>query len=674
MSQDPRLLDQILFCWAERTLTGSSGVGPVLSSLQSETELAQWEHRLLAADWAAAAVAGSATVPALVYLRFADQAVVMRKETVTDPHGRGGSPLTHALIGHESVLDAWIALGLHDWTGWIRKDDVPAGLGLLDGAQLRVAADAGYRTLRDRAQRLNHQLLAALLGTFLSDPSGRFSVYPPDEPTTAVPTAELMCGILDVLGETGGQPWTFSTGEEEEPATASRPRVVFVRKAKGFSTRGATGHSVTVGQFAWRAKKADPENEVRLHDFGVALADGYSRMGPSVIDSRRPPEPICTLGDAIAWSVKAQIVPGVLDDFGYLLLAIGENRIDSHRVAAFKKESGFFDRGIAAMSADVFGRLVGVWGPDREAAHAYPEIAEALRREAAWRFAVDGLAPRGEIAMALGAGPAVWLDQLGRCRAERGRGGLLDAAARIAPLLPPEANGEVAGLLAADLAPADMLVLANDWSRTVPTLSAHLLIAVADRRTMTKPQRADCRARLSEFRFLVPAIERCFPHDPRSAGNLSARLLSSIFGVELTQRETVDRIIDQVSGIRSASLLWGLAARVPESLRGRVMSAAGNVWFEDNGLRPFSVGVAEPNEEDAGPSAAHAAAFPVHDVYPTAEATGPARQSPEQPQEQPRRARRRPTGIPLPLLVGFVSFVVIVVIVLVLAILDGLKL
>jgi hypothetical protein len=673
MSQDPRLLDQVLFGWAERTLTGSSGVGPVLSSLQSETELAQWEHRLLAADWAAAAVVGSATVPALVYLRFADQAVVMRKETVTDPHGRGGSPLTHALIGHESVLDAWIALGLHDWTGWIRKDNVPAGLGLLDGAQLRVAADAGYRTLRDRAQRLNHNLLAALVATFLSDPSGRFSVYPPDEPTTAVPAAELMCGILDVLGEIGGLPWTFSTGEEEEPATASRPRVVFLRKAKGFSTRGATGHSVTVGQFAWRAKKDNPENEARLHDFGVALADGYSRMGPSVIDSRRPPEPICTLGDAIAWSVKAQIVPGVLDDFGYLLLAIGENQIDSHRVAAFKKESGFFDRGIAAMSAEVFSRLVVVWGPGKEAAQAYPEIAEAIRREAAWRFAVDGRPPGGEIAMALGAGPVVWLDQLGRCRAERGRRGLLDAAARIAPLLSSEANGEVVRLLAAELAPADMLVLAHDWSRTVPTVSTQLLIAVAAQRAMTESQRADCRARLREFRFLVPTMERCFPHDPHSAGNLLARLLSTIFTVQLTQRETVDRIIDQVSRIRGPSLLWGLAASVPESLRGRVMTAAGNVWFEDNGLRPFSISVPEPDEGNAGPSATQAAAFPAPDVHLGAEIPRAARQPPEQPQEQPRR-RRGPTGIPLPLLVGFVSFVVIVVIVLVLAILDGLKL
>ncbi len=613
MSPPPRPLDQILFCWKEQTLTGSSGVGPAASSLRSKTEIAQWEQRLLAADWAAAAVTSGAP-PALVYLRFNGQAVVMRKEAVTDPQGRGGSPLAHAVIGPASVLSAQVALGLHDWDGWISQASVPASLGGVDAADVQTAAEDGYRALRDGVRELNQHLLAALLATVLSDPSGRFSVYPPDNPGFGLPAgspvlaAKLMCGLLDVLGEVGDQPLTFSTGEAEEPPTASRPRLVFLHRAKTFSTRGRTGHHVTMGQPAWRAREANQEDEQRLWAFGKSLVGAYAQMGPGVIDRLRPDQPICTLGDAIAWSGRAQLTPGILNDPGYVLLvAIGESQLDDDTIAALWKKPEFH-KAIPALRPEVFEQLPRAWAPGQQAPAANPAIAGEIRREAAWRYIDSGEAPDRNIAVALGVQPGEWIDQLRRCRQARGLAGLRTAAPLAAPLLPPDADGEFARLLA-ELPPADILSFAHAWVVERPTLSLVLLEVVADGPALTGAQRAACRDRLEELHYLVSTLERCHPQSPRGAAYLFSRLLDKIFDADLAKPPAVEWLAGRIAGTRSAPLLWALADRVPEGHRGYVLSAAANAWFEDNGLDRLSAAMA-PAAPAAAPAAPPRAAEP----------------------------------------------------------------
>ena len=535
MSEHGGVVHQILFCWTERSLTGSTGVGPAVSSLTSAVELATWEQRLLAADWAAAEVTGREKRPVLIYLRFAGQAVVLRKVTVTDPHGRAGSPLAHALIGDESVLGPKVALGLQDWSGWIREENRAAGLGTLDAGQLRRAAERGYQGLRDRARRLDPRLLTALTATLLSDPSGRFSVFIPEDGQAQVLGAELMCGILDVLAGTVDQEWTFSTGEAEEPAGVGRPQYVFLFQAPGFSTHAPTGHRVEIGQTAWFGAQAEAKEAPALSAFGAALVDVYAQRGPEAIDRLRPGQPIDSAKSALSWAEAAQIVPGVLADYDYLLWAAGCGRLDPRVAERLRDQRGTVTSVLGAMPAEDFSRLAAAWGPRATAVSTYPDIAEAIQREAAWRYVAASREPdqiRSQLAdqrivVALGVRPATLLEQLTRYGAEFGVETLGDAAHRIVTLVTSAYDAEIVTEVR-NLPPAVLLVLADDCAAERPALGERLLTAVSGHHPLTPPERAACRDQLLERDFLVSAVERCYPNDPAAAGLCFAQVIDLV--------------------------------------------------------------------------------------------------------------------------------------------------
>jgi hypothetical protein len=591
-------VDQILFSWGERTLTGGRGVGPTASSIGSAQDLAWWEQRLLSANWAAAEVGGAAVQPALVYLHFDDRAAVLHKEVVTDLHGRAGAPLTHALLGHVSVLDARVALGLHDWPGWIRGDDVQTGLTSLEGEDLRRMAGEGYQALDKSARQLDPRLPASLFAALLSDPRGHFSVYPAEEPVQepdgsraepALVAARLMCAVLGVLGDRVAQEWTFSTCEPEEPTGAGRPRIVFLSQPLQFSMQVPTGNRVRIGEPGWFGSRPDPEGASNLQAFGDVLADLYSTQGPDALRDLRPRNRLSTAAEALAWAAQAQFAPGVLADFGYLVKALGHGPTNP---AVIEEVRSRLASGLDTISAARLHELVPLWAPEAEVAIRYPDIAEAIWAEAAWRYLTASRPPDERTVLAMAVPAATWLDQLTRYRHARGTGALREAAYHVLPVVTQDLETEFVEAVA-ELPVEELLSLAVDGAADRPTLSVRLL-AFATGKILTPSERVTCRELLERTGYLVSTVERCHPGDPEGETRLFARLLHLIVGPDLERPEEFDRILRQVAEIRCAPLLHALGTCVAGDLRHRVLARVGNLWFADCGLAELSTGTTSP--------------------------------------------------------------------------------
>jgi hypothetical protein len=632
MSQDPRVVDQILFSWSERTLTEGRGVGPTGSSIASKEELAGWERRLLAADWAAAEVGAGAPGPALVYLQFGDEAAVLHKEPVTDPHGRPGSTLAHALVGHVSMLDARVALGLHEWTDWAREDTARpgplGGLHWLDGYELRRIAEDGYQMLDASARTLEPDLLAALFATLLSDPAGRFSFYPADEPSGGPAgngvAAATLCGIMRVLGDATGQAWTFSTCEAEEPTSATRPRLVFLSRAPRFSTHVPTGNRARIGELTWFGQPADEDGSDKLRTFGETLAETFA-WSPEMIERLRPTVPVRSTREAIQWAAHAELAPGVPADFGNVLLIVGRGRIEPEVLRRLPSQLDVLAAGASALPEEVFARLADLWAPGTAAAASCPEVAEALRGQVAWRFISDVQPPAADTVTKFGVQLPTWLEQFARYQSQFS-GAQLAAAVRRAAAL--GVSGLEAGLVRvmADAPPAELLALADEWAADQPELSAQLLGIVAGRDHMPEQDRIACCNQLDQRTFMVSCVQRCFPNDPAAGSELLRQLFSVIVAPGLQQREDVERLLSAISPVRSAPLLHALAQSVAPVLRELVLAGAGNAWFEDNGLPRLAVGASPPAGQQAAVTVVRSG--PAGQIGPVA-AAGTADQPPE---------------------------------------------
>ncbi|MBV9448177.1 MAG: hypothetical protein JO345_20020 [Streptosporangiaceae bacterium] len=624
MNQDLQVVDQIIISWSERTLTEGRGVGPTVSSIRSKEELAGWERRLLATDWAAAEVGSGVSRPALVYLQFGEEAAVLRKKAVTDPRGRPGSTLAHALVGPVSVLGARVALGLHDWNGWAEEDgDGPDKLDALDSRELSRTASHGYATLDASARNLDPGLLAALFATLLSDPGGRFSFYPAGEGALD-PAAAVLCGVLDMFGDATGQAWTFSTCEADEPAAANRPRLVFLSQAPGFSTRVPTGHRVRLGELAWCGQPADDAGKDVLREFGETLAETFA-WSPEAIGRLRPRGRVTSTREAIAWARNAEFAPGVPADFGNVLLALGRGRIEPEVQRRLPSTPGALAAGMNALPAETFTRLAHLWGPGTAAATSRPDVAEALGRQVAWRFVSGAGAPAAAVVRSLGVPASAWLEQLERYRSEYGPADLADAVRRVAALGVPELDAELGQILAG--MPADeLLVLADECAADLPELSVRLLRVVTGRDPLPEGERRACRSQLDQRAFLVRAVERCYPNDPRGESEMLRRLLSVIVVPGLHEPRNLDRLLARVCDIRTAPLLHALAGAVPPGMRERVLLVAGNVWFQDNGLLPLDVAPTPPADVKPPPPAEQAAV----PVAPDAAQSHPRHEAPRE--------------------------------------------
>ncbi|WP_433830913.1 hypothetical protein ACQP2E_12115 [Actinoplanes sp. CA-015351] len=287
---------QLMFRWAEMTLTGNKGVGPVASSMDLE-QTSAWRARLESEIWAA-------TRPGMSYLESHGAGVVVHKLPVNDNNDRPGSTLTHVLIGRPEDLGAQFALGLTDWHGWIREGGTtPEGgrLPVLDAAQIAADAERGLRQLRPRAREVLPGPLEQLVRAVLDDPATPLSVL-----AGSLPAAEVLCGMIDLLGPAYG-PWTFATADAGDDG-AGRPRIVFLDRAP---ERVSARNRIKLG---WDAQG---------DDFLAAYTEAYRRGGLRAVGPVRPPAVFTKAKDIANWERDAQVVPGVLNSPFSLLLRAG---------------------------------------------------------------------------------------------------------------------------------------------------------------------------------------------------------------------------------------------------------------------------------------------------------------------------------------------------------------
>ncbi|WP_067795308.1 hypothetical protein [Actinomadura formosensis] len=200
-------VDQIVFAWSDRLLIGGSGLGPVATSLDPDG-LRRWNDRLVGGDVAVGQWHhGAAECVALGALRLGrrgDHGAVLRLLPARDANGRI-SQLVHALVGPAAAVDAWLALGLHRWPGWVTPERIPGlpgSLPDLDAGELWKPAAADLEALPVRPEPL-----AGLLAGVLCAPADRYlaDIAPED--------LDLVAGLVRRLdGAAGDAPWTMMLG------------------------------------------------------------------------------------------------------------------------------------------------------------------------------------------------------------------------------------------------------------------------------------------------------------------------------------------------------------------------------------------------------------------------------------------------------------------------------
>lgn len=293
-------VDQILFGWAERDHEGNAGVRPVAHS--GLRTLDRWAKRL---QYVWATQDGQGDQPeltaSLVHLVFEDEAAVLRKLPSRNPHGRGGATLTHVLVGDPRTIDAQLALGLHDWPGWLDRepDGTGADLAALGLDDLREAARPGLAALRDRVAEVPPEQLTALIARVLAEPAEDFSVI--TRPHLALPT---MTALLDIAGPVSGRPWTFASRESTDKG-AHQPRVVFLA--------ARPPQSMYINQRR-RVDVTEPPPDPDTGRFAAQLVELYREAGHAALERIRPRHPLHGADDVDAWRRTVRVVDGRISD------------------------------------------------------------------------------------------------------------------------------------------------------------------------------------------------------------------------------------------------------------------------------------------------------------------------------------------------------------------------
>ncbi|MHB9858280.1 hypothetical protein [Streptomyces sp. YIM S03343] len=360
---------QILFGWAERDGEGNAGVRPVAHS--APPTLDRWTGSRLQNVWASRDGSGDAAdaTAALVHLVFDDEAAVLRKVPSRNLHGRSGATLTHALVGPRDAIDAQLALGLHDWTGWREStpDSAPAPLGPLDLADLQDAARPGLDALRDRVQDIPRPQLTALVEHVLHDPAADFTVI--TRPELALP---MMTALLDITGPVPGHPWTF-TSHESNDVGGHQPRVVFLPARPPQSMYVNT-----------RLRVEPAVAEPGTDPFPGQLADLYLESGNAALDRIRPHFALGAAEDVARWRLSVPVVDGriadprlrrdVLVDDDLLAAAAARGGLDSVRTELVGE--------LRRQPADWLVQVLDRWGPDAQRGVRHPSLRDLVLHEA----------------------------------------------------------------------------------------------------------------------------------------------------------------------------------------------------------------------------------------------------------------------------------------------------
>ncbi|KKD06690.1 hypothetical protein [Streptomyces sp. WM6386] len=361
---------QILFGWAERDSAGNAGVRPVADS--GAPTLDRWTGRLPSV-WAAKDEADDPgeTRAGLVHLVFEDEAAVLRKLPARNAHGRAGATLTHALVGDPHLIDAALALGLHDWSGWREREPQgpDARLAPLGIEELRDAAGPGLDGLRAAVRDIPKDQLTAAVAHALRAPGADFTFI--TRPEYALP---MMTAVHDILGPVPGRPWTFA-GRETTDVGGHQPRVVFL------SARPPQSYYVNQ---RLRVEPAVAPLDADGTGFAAQLVELYLDAGYAAVHRVRPSAGVATADDVTAWRRSVPVVDGrIVDDLLPLDLLLDDDvlRRASTRgkvSSASLRLSGELREQPAHLLIDVVSR----WGHNEPRSVRHPELRETAMREA----------------------------------------------------------------------------------------------------------------------------------------------------------------------------------------------------------------------------------------------------------------------------------------------------
>ncbi|OXM68663.1 hypothetical protein CF165_11265 [Amycolatopsis vastitatis] len=542
-------VDQIVYRWSPRSLTGKRGVGPVATSLDADA-LRVWDGRLGKLVWATGDDEETRPEQGFVFFAAGEQYGLLRKIPVADDEGRAGSTLAHVLICR--ALTTPEALGLtywEDWTGDAAELPEDGVLPALDGPELGRWAEYGLYQLRERVAQLPPEALTRLLGAVLENPVDDLTV-------TAAGAAplELVCALADILGEAPGRPWTFATHESADTA-ADLPRVVFLA-GNQFSTRGSARRRVRLDTAAVAPAAASP--------VVAAIVTRYLRSGVDGVARLRPPEPLSGPKSVAAWAKGIQYAPGVLADAADLLRrmidggltetelqVVVSGRIDEHLVAA-----------VGRLPDSTLVRAAGT--------HAGTKTAQDLARRAVHELAVR--VATGRLA------PETRLDETGLVFDERlivsvlgqegllptgtaGLAGFLRAVGRFGGL---SHGGKLALTHGVEEIPAANLLHWLDRTDDIdPAIATHVLAVLTERKQSSRDRRDALDVFLNRH-GLVQAVTRLAPVDQEPAVRHFAALVEIALGKSATRARTMAEVLERLGPEPAPALLralWRAASR-----------------------------------------------------------------------------------------------------------------
>jgi hypothetical protein len=316
---NPEQVHQIVYRWADPTLTGIRGVGPVATSL-ARGELERWDGQLRESVWAATAdppadtawladdTGTSGTGPNAVraagyaYLLVPAGAAIIRKTPTVDGDGRPGSTFAHVLVGSPEQLTVATALGLYAWAGWLGAvAQPPAGgrllplelSGLIGAAQSGIAQlDEPHRQLRSPIS----ELITTVVDTVFASPAAPVTIV-----GTVPAPLTVVYALVSILGSAGG-PWTFGTRERTDLGAAA-PRLVLLAPGADLLAADQDRRRVNANQ----RPPAHPEAR-----FARALVREFIRAGGAGMVALQPARPVTVAADVAAWEQQVSVAPGIL--------------------------------------------------------------------------------------------------------------------------------------------------------------------------------------------------------------------------------------------------------------------------------------------------------------------------------------------------------------------------
>lgn len=535
--------DILVYRWSERSLLGGTGVGPVATSLDHE-QLRRWDGRLASALWAAE----GSTEDGFLYANHGGTAAVLRKRPVRDQHGRGGSTLTHALIGPAEWLDPGLALALcrSRWEDWLPPYGAEGARGRLQRvplARLRDHLADNAVTLAAEASEAPLRLLTPIAAAVLAAPG---------EPVTVVasplPAEVVLCALHGVLGSLTAGEWTFATRENSDSGPAL-PRFVFV----GGTDRGSLyapseRRSVRADVSNADAPGQEPASEEELAAQLLAL---HRRRGPDGLARLLPPRPLHTAEEVRAWEERHHMAPGVLADVRMLIEDALADRLEP-AAGQHLARSAILPRlelEVRRMPGTQLAELVRDWTADRLDLARYRPARDVMHREILRR----ALAPHspgdrdGDLLTALrvsGPDPRVVRETIDEAlRSAQGRGDNVDVlhvlqVARGVGLDSAELGRLRRALV--DRLPAWVLIQQTDRISSVDPELGRELLGWCTRRQVRGEDRRLLVQTLGQYAFLAAAIDRMADGDPQQAVELYIALIGCVSGRNLRRADVED--------------------------------------------------------------------------------------------------------------------------------------